>query len=64
MIFRSQKPVTDRATIDIVNSKYLAIKGTDIDVSGMIWATKNRKTVWPSKMEIDNVIFSPESTGK
>ena len=73
--------MTDKATIDIVKSKYIAISGTEIDVSGIIWATKqsnvikkcyvivwnlpkNKKTVWPRRMEIESVIFSPESTGR
>ena len=56
--------ITDKATIDMVKRRYFAMSGTDIDVSGIIWATRNKKTVWPSKIEIDKVIFSPESTGK
>ena len=32
--------ITDNATIDIVKSKYIAISGTEIDVSGIIWATE------------------------
>ena len=33
--------MTEIATIDIVKSKYMAISGTEIDVSGIIWATEN-----------------------
>ena len=37
--------MTDKATIDIVKSKYIAISGTEIDVSGIIWATKKSNVI-------------------
>ncbi len=47
-----------------VNKRYLAIKGITIDVGGKIFDISNRNTTSASKIEIDNVIFSPASVGK
>ena len=52
---------TENDTIDIVNNKYPPSSGMSSDVSGMRFASKDRKTVCEIKIEIDNVIFSNAS---
>ncbi len=47
-----------------VNKRYLAINGITIDVGGKIFVISNKNTTSASKIEIDNVIFSPASVGK
>ena len=55
---------TEHVTRIIVNSRYLPIRGMTSDVGGISSLSSKKNTVSASNIEIQRVIFSPESDGK
>lgn len=56
--------MTENVMRIMVNSKYFPSSGTASDVGGMISARRRKNTVSDNKMEIQRLIFSPESEGR
>lgn len=56
--------MTDSVTNTIVKMRYLPSSGMASEVEGMISIRTRKKKVSDSKIEIDNVTFSPLSEGK
>lgn len=48
----------------MVKSKYFPRRGTASDVGGIISANSKKNTVNETRIEMDNVTFSPQSLGK
>ena len=54
----------DIVTTIIVNSKYLPSSGMTRDVGGLMSERMRKNTVSARSMEIESVIFSPDSLGR
>ena len=54
----------ERVTRIMVNRRYFPMRGTTMEVGGMISASRRKNTVSDRRMEIHRVIFSPESEGR
>lgn len=56
--------VIDIVTTIIINSKYFPIRGITKDVGGFMSESNKKKTVRARRIEMESVIFSPESDGR
>ena len=56
--------IIDRVTSIIVKRRYLPIRGTTREVGGIRSLSSRKNTVRERSIEIQRVIFSPESEGR